>query len=284
MKKFAILILFASVLMLAACAPKPTPPFNAEMDFKRANEKLEDKFYDDARQTFERIIRMDTEYVYAPLAQLRLADSYKMDDEPELALDEYRKFLDIYPRHKFAAYAQYQIGMIHFKMIKGPDRGYGPALNALAAFRALNERYPRHPYREDTAVKIAQSKETIAEHELQVGSFYMKNGAYHGATERFEGILNDFPEYAENPQFLGRLAVAYEGLERKEDSERMLGELKKLFPDSKYLKKAKKDIRKIQEKRAEEIAEKEKMLAEDAEEKKSPESEPVSQPEPSTYK
>ena len=242
------LIILAALTMLVACSSTPdTTPFDPEAQFAKANEDIEDKLLEDARQKLENIIRMDTEYTYAPLAQLRLGDTYVKSDHPDLAVEEYRRFLDIYPRHKYAAYARYQIGVVYFGLVKGPDRGYGAALNALDAFEQLNALHPRNPYRENVLIKIEQSKKIIADHELMVGEFYFKRTAYHGAIDRLTGLISDFPEYAEDPDLLRMLAVSYKGIGDDANSDEYLMRLKNQFPDSKYVKKAQKQISKLQE-------------------------------------
>ncbi len=234
-------------LVVACSGADKTGSYDITSEFTKANEDFEDKRHGDARQKFENIIRMDTEYVYAPLAQLRIADSYVADDNPELAIEEFRRFLDTYPRHKYAAYAQYHIGLIYFELINGPARGYGAALNALDAFRELNALYPRHPYRQDVDIKIENSENVVAEHELMVGSFYFKRTAYHGAIDRLEGLIEAFPKYADDPEVLWRLAVSHKGLGDNARSDEYLQHLESLFPDSKYVKKARKHISKLLE-------------------------------------
>ena len=241
-----LLPLLFIALALSACAKPEEAPFDPAVYFKAANEKLEDKLYEEGRQKLEKIIRMATEYVYAPLAQLRLADSYMMDDEPDLAVEEYTRFLDTYPRHKYSSYAQYRIGLVFFDLIRGPERGYGPALNAMDAFLTLNERYPRNPYRREAEEKMQECRRIIAEHEMMVGEFYLKRRAYHGATDRLEGLVRDFPEFADNPRVLWLMAVSYKGLGFEEHSASSLARLDELFPKSKNLKKAKKGLRKIE--------------------------------------
>lgn len=216
-----------------------------DVAFKKANEEIEGHHFEDARQRLEHIIRTDTKYIYAPLAQLRLGDSYIESREPDLAIEEYRRFLDTYPRHKYASYAQYQIGLAYFGLVKGPDRGFGAALNALDIFTSLNETYPRNPYREDASLKIEQCNDIIAEHERIVGTFYFDRTAYHGAIDRLEGLVRDYPKYAEKSDVIMMLAVSYMGIGDETQSKQYLDRLESGFPDSKHLKKARKQIRKL---------------------------------------
>ena len=82
---------------------------------------------------------------YAPLAQLRIADAYVKEGEPELAVAEFRRFLEIYPDHRHASYAQYQIAMIYFSQIESPERGYGGAAKALEEFEKAQKKFPAEP-------------------------------------------------------------------------------------------------------------------------------------------
>ena len=133
------------------------------------------------------------------MAQLRIADSYTKEAEPDRAVEEYRKFLDIYPEHKYASYAQFQIAMIYFNQIEGPDRGYGGASKALEEFERLKRMFPRNPYRDIIAIRIEKCKNIIAEHEFLVGTFYYKKDSYSAAIKRFQGVLQKFPEFKKRP-------------------------------------------------------------------------------------
>ena len=105
------------------------------------------------------------------MAQLRIADSYTKEAEPDRAVEEYRKFLDIYPEHKYASYAQFQIAMIYFNQIEGPDRGYGGASKALEEFERLKRMFPRNPYRDIIEVRIEKCKNTIADTNFWLAHF-----------------------------------------------------------------------------------------------------------------
>ena len=237
---------------MASCA-KTIPvaePFNPARAYKEANKKLEDKYEEEARRLFENIIRLDTSGEYAPLAQLRVADSYVMEDLPDLAVEEYREFLKTYPRHKFASYAQYQIGIVYFKLIKGHDRGFGYALKSLETFKTLNSEFPRNQYRKDAQIKIEQCRAVMAEHEYKVGEFYYDKGSCRGAVGRFESVRKDFPKYAGMSRVLYHLAVCYEKLGMEKRSKASLKEISKRFPNSGFHKKALREIEEYREEKA----------------------------------
>lgn len=246
-----IIIAFA-VMLMASCAKKipVAEPFSPARDLKEANEKLEDGYEEEARRLLENIIRLDTTGEYAPLAQLRVADSYVMEDLPDLAAEEYKDFLKIYPRHKYASYAQYQTGMVYFRLIKGHDRGVGYAIKSLEAFEKLNSRFPRNPYRKDALIKIEQCRAVMAEHEFNVGQFYYRKGSCRGAVGRFEGLRKDFPKYTGMARTLYELAVCYEKLDKPAERNASLKELSRRFPASGFHEKALEEIKEYREDKA----------------------------------
>ena len=240
------LISLIAVLALAlGCADKDAvrPPFNAEDSFTRANALIEDKKYEDARKELNEIKSHDFGGTYAPLASLRIADTYLMESEAELAVDELRRFLDLYPGHKFAPYAQYRIAMAYYKQVEDVERGYALAEKAMNEFEALMERYPRNPYAEEALEKIAALKVMRADYEFMVGEFYFKKGAYKGALGRFLWVLENFPDYKKEPDALFRIAVAYKELGQSGKAEEYLRLLEEKYPQSEALAEAKKGLR-----------------------------------------
>jgi outer membrane protein assembly factor BamD len=242
MGKFMPLVL---TLLIAACGGPSTmllEEFEAGKYFDEANRLIEDKKYEDARQLLHEIKRKDVEVEYAPLAQLRLADVYMKEDELEIAVEEYNRFLNEYPRHKHAAYAQYQIGQVYYSMIKGPDRGFSVVVKALNAFETLNREYPRNPYREKVELNIRQCRKVLGDHEFLVGDFYFKKEAYNGALGRFNGLLARYPDYHDEAAVLYRMAVSYRMLGDRENAERYLDALIEKYPDRPSTQKAKKEF------------------------------------------
>src|SRR5574340_1295065 len=153
MKLLRIMLCITVLLFVFSCSGKApvkgaAEGFNAESSFEKANKLIDDKEYDTARSLLLEIKNRDLTKKYAPLAQLRIADSYVKEGEPELAVAEFRKFLEIYPDHKNASYAQYQIAMVYFNQIESPERGYGGAAKALEEFEKLKKDFPRNPYKD----------------------------------------------------------------------------------------------------------------------------------------
>jgi outer membrane protein assembly factor BamD len=248
MKTINILSVLFMALILASCAGK-TPvkqaasdEFSAESSFEKANKLIDNKEYDEGRAILLEIKNRDLTKKYAPLAQLRIADSYVKEEEPDLAVAEYRRFLEIYPDHQHASYAQYQIAMVYFNQIESPERGYGGAARALVEFEKLKKDFPRNPYKELIDLRIEKCRTVMADYEYLVGEFYRKKGSYNAAIERFEGLLKQFPDYKKEDKVLLSLGISYKKIGQSDKAETLLKSLIEKYPSSPLTNEAKKEL------------------------------------------
>lgn len=247
--KVKMLLILSFCIILFSCSGKskvkPTETFDAEKVFVSANEQLERKNYDEARAAFLEVKNRDFSRKYAPLAQLKIADSYVKEDSPEMAISEYQKFIESYPDHQYASYAQYQIAMIYFNQIEGPERGYSGAAKALEEFEKLKKTYPRNPYKEEVELKIQKCRNIIADYEFIVGEFYFKKGAYNAAIGRFEGLIKGFPDYKDEAKVLFLTGLSYKELKQNEKAQAFFSLLAEKYPNNKLAKDARKEISKL---------------------------------------
>ncbi len=250
MKNVKLFLLPFFILFVCSCSGKPATvkpagTFEPEKAFEQANELLEEKNYEEARAAFLEVKNRDTSRRYAPLAQLKIADSYVKEDGPELAVAEYRRFLDAYPDHKYAVYAQYQIASVYFDQIEGPERGYSGAAKALEEFERLKKMYPRNPYREVIDIKIRKCRNIIASYGFLVGEFYYKKGSFKAAINRFEEILRTYPDYQGEAELFFYIGMSYKKLGQKDKALEYLKRLIEKHPNNKLSADAKKEIAKI---------------------------------------
>jgi outer membrane protein assembly factor BamD len=244
-KKFFLLLL---IILFCSCSGKPVAvkpaetSFDPEKAFEKANGLLEKKYYDEARASFLEIKNRDMSKKFAPLAQLKIADSYVKEEESEQAVTEYQRFLEVYPDHKYAAYAQYQIASIYFDQIGGPERGYSGAAKALEEFEKLKKIYPRNPYREVIDLKIEKCRSIIANYEFQVGEFYYKKGSFNAAISRFEELLKTYPDYQREADVLFYIGMSYKNLGQKDKALEYLKRIVEKHPNNKLAVDAKKEL------------------------------------------
>jgi len=236
------LVLLVSLACSAKKEVKPEETFDPEKSLAKASDLIENKEYEDARRILLEVKNRDLTKKYSPLAQLKIADSYVREEEYDLAAEEYKRFLEMYPDHKDASYAQYQIAMTYFVQIESHERGYGAAAKALEEFEKLKRMYPRNPYREVIELRIDKCKATMADYEFAVAEFYFNKGSYQSALGRYKQVLTNFPDYKKEPTVLYQLALSYKKLGDKDKTAEYLNRLIAKYPDDKLAKQAQKEL------------------------------------------
>lgn len=246
MKKTLLLGVFCCCL-LAGCGKsevKPEEVYDSERYLKKADEQVDKKEFEDARKTLLEVKNRDMTKKYAPIAQLKIADTYVKDGDYDLAIVEYQRFLELYPTNSYASYAQYQIAMAYYVQIESPDRGAGTAKRALKEFQLLKELYPRNPYREFVELRIEKCRTIIADGEFMIGQFYYNKGAYYSASQRFEWLLKEYPSYKRTDEVLLLMGKAYRQAYYNYKADDAFRRLIEQFPNSPFAADAKKLIRK----------------------------------------
>lgn len=134
-----------------------------------------------------------------PQAKLMLGDSFFFQNSPSYpeAEVEYQSFLNYFPRSNMRDYALYHKALCHFSAIESAERDQTETRKALAGFQAVLAEAPGSPYATEAKSKIVQCWRRIAEHELQVGIFYVNIYWYPGAEARLKGLLENYPDYAD---------------------------------------------------------------------------------------
>ncbi|MDX9713916.1 MAG: outer membrane protein assembly factor BamD [Dissulfurispiraceae bacterium] len=250
MKKLPLILKFIAIstalAVITGCGSsssiKRDAAFSPEKWFADADKQLSDKYYDEARELLTEVKNRDASKKHAPIAQLKIADTYIKEGNIDIAIEEYRRFIEQYPENQYASYAQYQIAMAYFSQIESPDRGAGVAQKALREFMILKQRFPRNPYREIVDLRIDRTKNTIAEGELMIGQFYYKKDAFSAAIGRLENLLQIFPEFRRADEAMFLIAESYRGLKQQEKAKEMYAELLRKYPESKFVKEAKKRL------------------------------------------
>lgn len=233
------------VSLLLGCSGKKEvkdTTFDPQKSLADADKLIKNKDYDEARKTLLQVKNRAEDKSYAVTAQLKIAESYLAEGEPDLAIEEYRRFIDLYPDNQYAAYAQYQIAMAYFNQIESPDRGSGEAQKALNEFLKLKRDYPRNPYRETIDMRIERCRNILAEAEFMVGQFYYKKESYNSAIRRFEGILKNYPDYKNIEEVYFLTAKSYKALKNDTKASELFKILLDKFPTSKFAVEARKSL------------------------------------------
>jgi outer membrane protein assembly factor BamD len=209
------------------------------------------KNWESARAHFKRIVDGFPNSEHGPAARLGLAESHFQEGSAGsyiLAISEYRDFLTLYPSHPKSDYAQFQVAEAYFKQKNGPDRDQGPTEKALAEFERLLDIYPKSSYVEPARDRIRQCRQNLARAEFNAGYFYQKTRqAWRAAILRYEGIVNEYPDFEDFDQVLYRMAECLGASGRKAEALPHLGRLLSEYPTSHFAELARKLMTEFQQ-------------------------------------
>jgi len=209
--------------------------------FDRASELVGRKKWIQAREYYRQLVDNYPQSNYRPDAKLGLGDTYLGDGSAEalvLAQNEFREFLTFYPTHARADYAQYKLGMCHFKQMLAPDRDQTETKEAIGEFALFLQRYPSSPLLDEVRQKLRDAQNRLTESEYRVGYFYWRNRWYPGAIERFRPILKNDPDYPKRDAVYYYLGDSLVKMGRRAEAIPYFDRLVKEFEKSEFLAKA----------------------------------------------
>ena len=201
-----------------ACAPSTrnvVPAGTSEPDkflFEKGEAALKAKKWIVAREYFKQVVETYTQSPYRPDAKLGVGDTYLEEggaDNLVFAQNEYREFLSFYPTNPRADYAQYKLGITHFRQMRGAPRDQSETRDAIKEFQTFVARYPNSKLMPEVKVKLREALDRLGESDYLVGLFYYRQKWYRGSIDRFNALLKSDPEYTKRDDVYFYLAESY---------------------------------------------------------------------------
>jgi outer membrane protein assembly factor BamD len=202
--------------VLSSCGPSTKEPplenFTAAEIYKRGEYQLEvgnPRRPTDALRYFSEIERLYPYSEYAKRALIMEAYAQHKAKKYEDARATAQRFLDTYPGDEDAAYAKYLLALSYYDQIDEVGRDQGLTFQALQALRAVIEEYPDSDYARSAALKFDLAFDHLASKEMEIGRFYLKQGHYTAAINRFRVVVEQYQTTTHTPEALERLVECY---------------------------------------------------------------------------
>lgn len=247
----------AAALLIAvavgACASGPrTPPVGTpEPDkflFERGTEALNDRKWLTSREYFRQLMDTYPQSPYRADAKLGMGDTYLGERTAEayiLAANEFREFLNFFPTHPRADYAQYKLGMTHFYQMRSPDRDQTETKEAIKELTAFMEKFPNSPLAPEVSARLREARDRLGDAEYRVGLHYYRMRWYPGAIDRWTVLLKQDPQYSNRDAVFYHLADALVKVQRPAEALPYLDRLVAEFEQSEYLELARKRLEEL---------------------------------------
>jgi outer membrane protein assembly factor BamD len=224
------------LLILYSCSgnKKVIQQATAEDYYQTAKQQIARGDYEDAKLSLQEARKRYRTGDLDAKMMAALGDVHYQMKEYDEAIEIYREFIRLHPRHSLAPKIQYQIGMSCFQKVRPKDRDPLPAREAIEEFNKVQQYYPRSPEARYAEERVNVCRTTLAERELFVAKFYLKKKNYRGAISRLEGLLNDYSDIGLQEEALYYLGEAHRRLEDDEKAQEYFLLLLERFPGSRF--------------------------------------------------
>lgn len=230
-----LILFFTALFIIAGCSSTPKP---TDTTSKQAVSSTDEQIF----------VGDSVEMNYDPNVIMKRAESFFDKESYAESIVEYKHFLDLHRNHVLAPYAQYKIGVSHFKQYRTVDRDPEPLELSIQNFDKLLQEFPASRYETEAKQTILICKEQLAQRHLMVGEFYLGRGSYLAAAHRFEKIIKEFPELETAGDAMFHLAKTYQDLGIEEWSQEWLLALVNEHPNNPYHSDGQKLLAKLQKK------------------------------------
>jgi outer membrane protein assembly factor BamD len=173
--------------------------------YNGAMDQLINEDYGKAASTFGEVESQHPYSVWATKSQLMAiyADyaNAKYDDAI-LAAD---RFIQLHPGNKDIAYAYYVKAICYYIQITDVGRDQKITELAVKALDDVVRRFPDSKYARDAKLKLDFTHDHLAGKEMEIGRYYLKQGEYLAAMNRFRRVIDNYQTTTHVPEALERL-------------------------------------------------------------------------------
>ena len=177
-----------------------------------------------------------SEYARKSLVMQAFTD-YRIGNYEE-SINGAKRYLTLYPNTPDAAYAQYIIGLNHFRQINDVTQDQDTSRQMIQAMTEVVERWPDSEYVPDAEDKIRFGRDQLAGKEMQTGRYYLERREYIASIKRFRVVVETFSNTRHVEEALARLTEAYLAMGITNEAQTAAAVLGYNYPDSKWYKDA----------------------------------------------
>ncbi|HTO76779.1 MAG TPA: outer membrane protein assembly factor BamD [Thermoanaerobaculia bacterium] len=219
-----------------------------EQLFEKGKGLIDKKKWDQGRKYLSYVFETYPNDSLGRDALLLVADSYLRQGGTASYTEaryRYRDYLNRYPDAPKRDYARYQFAYCSDKEHSGPDKDQTSTREAITQYQALIREFPDSAYAGAARERIRQLVDLLADHEFDVGYFYMRKGSLGSAMGRFSGLEDRYPEYTNKDKLFYYEARTLTRLGRPEQAARYYSRILEEYPKSEFSKKARQGLKKL---------------------------------------
>ena len=233
-------VLAASIVLalalLVGCATEEEAYIERSVEelYNEAMDSLLNDDFEAAASGFAEVERQHPYSVWATRAQIMSAFVYYQGNLYDEAIAAAKRFVELHPGHRDAAYGYYLIAMSHYEQISDVERDQSTTARALQALEEVTRRFPGSVYARDARLKIDLARDHLAGKEMTVGRYYLRRGNHVAAIGRFRKVIELYQTTSHAPEALHRLTEAYLALGVPNEAQTSAAVLGHNYPGSQW--------------------------------------------------
>lgn len=230
---FALLAGSAAFLSFTSCAhqqanvPQTQEERLAEADGLSARGKC-----GQAVALYEKLLSEFPKPEIAEQAKFRLGKCRMDVGAYELAITEFRDFVDTYPKSDLVDNAAFLAALCYLKETPRIERDQTKTTEALSELTLLLRKYPNTDVKADVEAAIKEARSRLAEKEYMNGQLYFNLGDYESARVYYDYVTADYGDTEWAPRAMLGKAQAFERQGKPADARGVYEQIAKDYPSS----------------------------------------------------
>jgi outer membrane protein assembly factor BamD len=188
----------------------------------------------EAGRQFDEVERQHPYSIWARRAILMSSYCYYQGNRYDDAIDAATRFIQLHPGNKDVPYAYYLKAVSLYEQIGDVERDQGKTDEALTSLQDLIQRFPDTEYARDARLKVDLARDHLAGREMTIGRFYLRQGEYLAAINRFHMVIDKYQTTTHTPEALERLTEAYLSLGVVKEAQTSAAVLGYNYPGSRW--------------------------------------------------
>ena len=216
--------------------------------FIEAAKEVRKGSYETGRLLFTTIITTYPDSPYLPMAKLAVADSFYLEGGTSSLIQAgqaYQDWLTFFPTDPLSCDAMLKVAEAEMRQMGLSDRDITHARKAEQRLKVMLQQCPQSTLRSDAELRLRQTQDSLAMHNLQVARFYYDSRYAHtkqglkGAQDRLKEITEKYKNFCLMDETLWRYANTYQESEEPDEAAKLYQQLVRDYPNSEYVEKAK---------------------------------------------
>ena len=234
-----LLTILLGVTFIAACGADEDPNASyverpVHVLYNQAANALERRSFEEAASLFDEVERQHPYSLWATKAQLMAGYANYEGNKYGDALIALNRFIQLHPGNKDIPYAYYLRALSYYEQITDVSRDQATTQRALATLRDVIRRFPNTRYARDAKLKLDLTRDHLAGKEMAIGRWYLRQGEYLAAINRFRQVVEKYQTTSHIPEALHRLSEAYSALGLADEARQVASVLGHNYPGSEW--------------------------------------------------